>query len=86
MSVQLSTGTRCLSWGLGLHLVPYFVHASSEVEGEIARMRSLALAFAVRLCGKLSTKISHAGQYMYILADLTYKLQKRASHCSWSLV
>ena len=49
---DVSSGTRSLNFGLGLHLHPYFMHASSEGSDETAHVRSLVRALASRRCNK----------------------------------
>ena len=46
MHAQLSSGDIYILFGLSLHLIPYFVHASSEGSGETAHMRWLVWALA----------------------------------------
>ena len=41
---DLSSGARCLIFGMSLHLQPYLTYASSEGSGESAHMRMRRLA------------------------------------------
>ena len=49
---DVSSLVKSLKFNLGLHLHPYFVHASSEGAFESVLMRRLNRAFVVRQCGK----------------------------------
>ena len=49
----VSSGARCLSFGLSLHLLPYLLYAISEGSGETVLMRRLVWDFAARRsCGE----------------------------------
>ena len=58
MHVQQSTEATRLMFCQTLRLLPYFMCANSEGSGATAWMRSLAWAFAVRLCDKYHNLIS----------------------------
>ena len=64
MHTQLSSGTRYLKLGLGLHLLLYFMYPNSEGFGETAKKGMLAWASADRLCSKCKT--SSADSHMYL--------------------